>query len=475
MNWDDHSKDRQWAAGESGSFTIARSVTYGNGKFVAVGSEGVQAISSDGEVWSLSRKHGDTTLFGINYGNDMFVTVGSQGTIMTSNDGENWTKQISGATTNLYGISFINGKFIVVGEYGTILTSSDGVDWKKSTSGTTNALRGITYGKGSYVAVGDSGTILNSIDSMNWVNYSLNYSIGANEFIDGGALNGVTYSDGVFVAVGNNHDSFSSDGMKWKDIRWHNDYNNTFSIASNNGIFVASGEHKNVLHGSNGSLVADLSGITLSSGGISPTFDAGTTNYTVTVDYSVSSITVNPTLTDDNANVTVDGLVVKSGAVSGTIELNVGSNTIEVAVMAQDGSTIKAYTVTVTRTEQVNDAEEVKGNASMVLYINGEIKESPTIVNDHAMVPLRMVSEALGAQVDWDADTKTITVQRANTTIGVVIDNDVAIVNGAEALLPERPFINESGMSLVPLRFIFEALEAKVEYNEDTRTIHVTQ
>ena len=56
-----------------------------------------------------------------------------------------------------------------------------------------------------------------------------------------------------------------------------------------------------------------------------------------------------PTVTDSNAGgVTVAGNAVTSGSPSAAVALNVGSNEIEVAVTAEDGST-KTYTVTVTR------------------------------------------------------------------------------------------------------------------------------
>ncbi len=98
---------------------------------------------------------------------------------------------------------------------------------------------------------------------------------------------------------------------------------------------------------------ADLSGLTLSDGTLSPVFSAGTTAYTASVGNSVSSVTVTPTVSDSSATVKVNGTTVASGTASGAISLNVNSNTITVLVTAQDG-TPKTYTVTVTRATSDN-------------------------------------------------------------------------------------------------------------------------
>jgi uncharacterized protein (DUF2141 family) len=99
---------------------------------------------------------------------------------------------------------------------------------------------------------------------------------------------------------------------------------------------------------------ADLSALTISSGTLSPSFGSSTTAYTASVGNVVSSVTITPTRSD--ANATIQAQVnsggysaVTSGSPSGSLSLSVGANTINVKVTAQDGSTIKTYTITVTR------------------------------------------------------------------------------------------------------------------------------
>ncbi len=97
------------------------------------------------------------------------------------------------------------------------------------------------------------------------------------------------------------------------------------------------------------SIDATLSGLSLSSGTLSPSFSAATTSYTVSVANTVTGITVTPTVTTSSASVKVAGTVVASGSTSATQALAVGTNTISVVVTAADGSTTETYTITATR------------------------------------------------------------------------------------------------------------------------------
>jgi hypothetical protein len=94
---------------------------------------------------------------------------------------------------------------------------------------------------------------------------------------------------------------------------------------------------------------ATLSALTTTAGTLSPTFAAATTAYTASVSNATTSITVTPTVAEANATITVNGTAVASGAASGNITLTVGANVITTIVTAQDGTTLKTYTLTVTR------------------------------------------------------------------------------------------------------------------------------
>jgi alpha-tubulin suppressor-like RCC1 family protein len=94
---------------------------------------------------------------------------------------------------------------------------------------------------------------------------------------------------------------------------------------------------------------ADLTNFTLSSGPLNPAFDIGTVNYTTSVSSDTSFVTVTPIVAESHAALKVSGVAVTSGSASNPITLGFGDTAISTVVTAQDGSTTKTYTVTVTR------------------------------------------------------------------------------------------------------------------------------
>ena len=106
---------------------------------------------------------------------------------------------------------------------------------------------------------------------------------------------------------------------------------------------------------------ADLGGLTISSGTLSPQFSSSDITYTASVDNSVTQVTVTPTASDSSAAITVNGNTVISGNDYILIGLNVGEpNTVTVIVTAQD-STTKTYTITLTRAAPLSDNADLGG------------------------------------------------------------------------------------------------------------------
>jgi alpha-tubulin suppressor-like RCC1 family protein len=108
------------------------------------------------------------------------------------------------------------------------------------------------------------------------------------------------------------------------------------------------------LTGIAGSANANLSGLVLSAGTLTPTFAGSTLTYSASVTNITSSITVTPTVAASGATVMVNGVSVASGTVSSPISLEVGVNTITTVVTAPSGTATKTYTVTVTRAPSSN-------------------------------------------------------------------------------------------------------------------------
>lgn len=129
--------------------------------------------------------------------------------------------------------------------------------------------------------------------------------------------------------------------------------------------------------------------------------------------------------------------------------------------------------------EDVEAAEKVTISfnvGSSIVNINGEDVEveKPYIVGvGVTLVPIRVISESFGAEVNWDGETKTVTVVDGDTTIVVTVGSKTATVNGEEKELEEAPELTENGFTMIPLRFISENLGAEVGYVHETQAITV--
>lgn len=145
---------------------------------------------------------------------------------------------------------------------------------------------------------------------------------------------------------------------------------------SANSMQVAEVEFLGYLAPSQPSNNADLAGLALSTGTLAPVFTAGSTGYSVRVPNGTLSMTVTPTAADGGAAIWVNGVRVASGAASGPLNLAVGSNTVTVRVIAQDGTTVKTYVLTVTRADGGPSAVSLVSGLRAYWTFDGDLKDS---------------------------------------------------------------------------------------------------
>ena len=97
---------------------------------------------------------------------------------------------------------------------------------------------------------------------------------------------------------------------------------------------------------------------------------------------------------------------------------------------------------------------------------------APLIVNDRTYTPARFVAESLGAKVVWDEKARTVTITKGEIKIILVIDSTTAYVNGEKVQMDASAFIAD-GRTFTPARFVAEQLGACVEWDEETRTVTI--
>lgn len=98
----------------------------------------------------------------------------------------------------------------------------------------------------------------------------------------------------------------------------------------------------------------------------------------------------------------------------------------------------------------------------------------PKVKEGRTLMPIRALVEALGAEVTWDAETRTVTILKGETTIELQIGSSVALVNGVEVAL-EVPASIEADRTLIPARFVSEGLGLYVSWLAENRTILITE
>lgn len=137
---------------------------------------------------------------------------------------------------------------------------------------------------------------------------------------------------------------------------------------------------------------------------------------------------------------------------------NLAGVTILPAAESEDGSGSVKY---------ADGTEEKIGEDYTALFINGSmIKDSKLVIsNDRTLAPVRLISEYFGADVKWDEAERKVTISDKDSEISLYIGKNEFEHNGEASTMDVAPQII-SDTTYVPLRFISEALGADVEYSD---------
>lgn len=98
--------------------------------------------------------------------------------------------------------------------------------------------------------------------------------------------------------------------------------------------------------------------------------------------------------------------------------------------------------------------------------------QAPIMIQGRVMLPMRSIFEALDASVKWNQKTKTVTATKNGTTVILKINSKTATINNKTVAL-DVPAKNLKGNTMVPVRFVSEALGQKIGWNSKTKTVTV--
>lgn len=108
------------------------------------------------------------------------------------------------------------------------------------------------------------------------------------------------------------------------------------------------------------------------------------------------------------------------------------------------------------------------------LAVNGNIiktEQEPYIENGTTFVPVRFLSEAIGADVSWDG--KNVYIDMEDTSIKITIGSKTAYLNGEKQILSSAAHI-KNDRTYIPVRNICEMLSAEVSWLEGYHTVYIT-
>ena len=194
-------------------------------------------------TWRYPKPQGNA-LRAVTWGNGKFVAVGDNGAIVVSSDAYNWTNVSCGVFRNLSGVAASPGLFAAVGINGTILLSSNGVSWIQQPSGTTRSFRAVAGNPGypnnspyRFLAVGDAGTALSSMNGLTWTILNA----GTTNNLNGACSTSYAFYPDIFWVVGDNGTILSSSGIQFWD-QYAPVSSHLYAVAGNDVQFAAGGD-----------------------------------------------------------------------------------------------------------------------------------------------------------------------------------------------------------------------------------------
>jgi len=440
-------------------------IAYHDGLFVAVGGHSPNAMilsSRNGIDWDLRLKKATTergafVLRRVVYGNGLWVVAGGaegsrSGVIITSLDGISWTSQVVPYVLNE--VIYKNDLFIAVGNVmenrqvngvnqrlsaPVILVSQDGEEWERQTlpkreslMQVSSTLWSITYGNGKWVVVGSPGIVIVSKDARNWE--------WGNNIPMGSAMH-IAYGNGVFVVLpwvqlGPTPILVSRDLISWHTIdvsvagsMWQDlDYvvGRFIAIASNDKVFQS--------------------------------WDGMDWEYALTD--RVTRIRVM------NAPVYANGIFVTFGW---RIDPPRATNTWRGIVFARAPLLHTVLQLRIGSPELVIE----QGNTRKVITLDA-VPEVPGA--GRTFLPIRPVVESLGGQISWFETDRRVEIRSGENNIVLWLGNPNALVNGQPVQIDQEagvvPYVSR-GRTMLPLRFVAEALGAKVFWSWKTQGITI--
>jgi hypothetical protein len=193
-------------------------ITFGNGSFVAVGDQGMAAVSTNGSDWEYFNAGTSQPLYGVAFGGSSFLAVGYRYVVTVSHDGKSWSKrtEMTKGDITLRSVGFA-GYFYITGTAGIFAYRSEGDVWSLTSTwnpvhtGVGGGISSASLANGDPVLVGDSGKIVIYRSQFNsWTDLSYGWQVSIEDMV---------FDGNKFVAAAVQYNTttimYSWDGSTW--------------------------------------------------------------------------------------------------------------------------------------------------------------------------------------------------------------------------------------------------------------------
>lgn len=168
----------------------------------------------------------------------------------------------------------------------------------------------------------------------------------------------------------------------------------------------------------------------------------------------------------------LEAIVEKDEALSAAADVLDQSGSVTEAVYVGKEA-VKANVKNLNSYKKLGKLYEKIGKTGVKLYVNGEepsFEVAPFIRDGSTLVPVRAISEALKADVSWNPEERSVLITRGGITVKLLIDSKTVYVDDKELTL-EVPAAIVDGSTVVPVRFVSEALKAAVKWESETQSV----
>lgn len=102
-----------------------------------------------------------------------------------------------------------------------------------------------------------------------------------------------------------------------------------------------------------------------------------------------------------------------------------------------------------------------------------QLEAQPMLTNGTVLVPMRELFEEQGAKISWNSDTQTVKASKGDMVLTYHIGDRIAYKNG-QSLSLNVPGQISAGYTMMPLRFVSEALGSSVKWDANTRSVRIS-